>query len=100
MYVIMGLHKILPERLEEYLANIAVHARNSSAEPGCVRYEVLQDDDDPTTVCLFEVFEDEAALAAHRKTEQYKWWMDLSREWRDQNALRRHAMRYVTPEPG
>ena len=99
MYVIVGLHQILPERLEEYLPNVTVHAKNSSAEPGCVRYEVLQDDDDPTTVCLIEVFESEAALAAHRETEHYDWWMGLSREWRDPDALRRHAMHYVTPEP-
>ena len=99
MYVVVGLHKILPEHLDEYLANVRRHAENSAGEPGCVRYEVLQDSGDPTTVCLFEVFRDENALNAHRETDHYKWWMELSREWRNNEALRRHVMDFVTPDP-
>ena len=80
MYVIVGFHKILPERLHEYLENVKLHAQNSGSEPGCIRYEVLQDEDDPNTICLHEVFEDEAAFHAHQATEHYKSWMELSRE--------------------
>ncbi len=80
MYVIVGFHKILPERLHEYLENVKLHARNSGSEPGCIRYEALQDEDDPNTICLHEVFEDEAAFHAHQATEHYKSWMELSRE--------------------
>ena len=98
MYVIVGFHKVLPERLQEYLDNVKRHARSSVAEPGCLRYEVLQDEDDPGTICLYEVFEDETAFHAHQATEHYKWWMELSREWRDHGALRRHVMHYVEPE--
>ena len=98
MYVINGLHKVLPEHLEEYLANVKLHARNSASEPGCLRYDVLQDIEDPTTICLFEVFADEDAFNAHLATDHYKWWMDASRDWRDHAARRRHVMRYVTPE--
>jgi autoinducer 2-degrading protein len=98
VYVIVGLHKILPERLPDYLENVRLHARNSRSEPGCVRYDVLQDEDDPTMICLFEVFEDEAAFQAHRAAEHYKRWMELSRDWRDGGVRERHVMRYVSPE--
>ncbi len=99
MYVVLGLHKILPERLDDYLTNVRRHATNSSAEPGCVRYEVLQDEDDPTTICLLEVFEDEAALDAHHEADHYKWWMDISSDWRDGPIRQRHVMDFVTPAP-
>ena len=95
MYVIVGLHKILPKCLPEYLENVKLHARNSNAEPGCLRYEVLQDQDDPTTIALYEVFEDERAFQAHRGAEHYRWWMDISRDWRDGPPLDRHVMEFV-----
>ncbi len=99
MYVVVGLHNVLPEHLAEYLESVREHARRSAAEPGCVRYEVLQDVDEPGTVCLFEVFRDEAAFQAHQAADHYEHWMTLSRDWRDRGARRRHVMRYVTPDP-
>ena len=95
MYVIVGRHKILPEHLAEYIENVKLHARNSNAEPGCVRYEVLQDEDDPTLFNLFEVFDDEAAFHAHQAAERYSWWMEISRPWRDGGPLYRHVMHFV-----
>ena len=97
MYIIVGLHQILPEHLNEYLENVKLHARNSNSEPGCVRYEVLQDEDDPCAIYLYEVFEDEAAFQAHRSAEHYRWWMDLSKDWRDGPARSRHVMHFVAP---
>jgi quinol monooxygenase YgiN len=99
MYVVLGLHKILPECLDDYLTNVRRHAANSSGEPGCVRFEVLQDQDDPTTICLLEVFVDESALEAHHGAPHYGWWMDASRDWRDGPIRERHVMDFVTPPP-
>ncbi|MPZ48589.1 MAG: hypothetical protein GEU75_04620 [Dehalococcoidia bacterium] len=99
VYVVLGLHKILPNHLDEYLANVALHAANSQSEPGCVRYEALQDADDATIFCLFEVFQDEAAFLAHREAQHYKWWMELSRDWRDGPVVDQHVMDFVTPKP-
>ena len=98
MYVIAGFHRILLECLPEYLENVKQHARNSASEPGCIRYEVLQDADDPGVISLYEVFEDEAAFKAHQAAEHYKWWMELSRGWRDGAALHRHVMAFVEPD--
>ena len=97
MYVVLGLHKILPQHLDEYIANVATHTRNSASEQGCVRYETLRDQDDPTIFCLIEVFADEAAFLAHRDAAHYKWWMDLSRDWRDGPVVDRHVMDFITP---
>ena len=99
MYVVLGLHKILPEHLDDYLTNVRRHAANSRAEPGCVRYEVLQDAEDATMICLLEVFKDEAAFEAHHAAEHYKWWMDISRDWRDGPVRTRHVMDFVSPPP-
>jgi quinol monooxygenase YgiN len=97
---VVGLHRILPEHIDAYLENARLHARNSAAEPGCRRYEVLQDTNDPTVICLFEVFQNEAAFQTHIASEHYKWWMTLSRGWRAGPPIDRHVMDFVTPPPG
>ena len=99
MHVVLGLHKVLPEHLDEYLSNVKRHAENSAGEPGCVRYEVLQDADNPTTVCLFEVFHDETALDVHHAAPHYQWWIDISARWRKWEEMQRHVMHFVTPDP-
>ena len=100
MYVVFGTIRVKPEHRDEFTENVRRHARNTSAEPGCVRFEVLQGVDDPNTICLFEVFRDEAAFAAHQAADYYKWWMDISKDWRDPQAAVRHVLDYVYPEQG
>ena len=37
-------------------------------EPGCLRFNVLQDEHDESAYYFFEVYKDQAALEAHRRT--------------------------------
>ena len=71
MHVVVGTHKIKPEHLEEYLASMRAYAAVCAAEPGCVRYEVLQDRSDPTVVRLYEVFRDAEAFAVHQRAKHH-----------------------------
>ena len=100
MYVVVGLHQVKPERLDDYLTNVRLHASNSASEPGCLHYDVLQDHTDPTLVLLVEAFADEDAFLAHRAAEHYKWWMEISKDWRVVSPVDRHVMDYVVREPG
>lgn len=101
MFAIFSINRVRREHLDEFLAGVREHARNSSAEPGCLRYEVLQDRDDPQTVCLYEVFRDEAAFAEHQAADYYKEWMARSRDWRHHEQRIRHVLDYVyRPEDG
>ena len=69
------------------------HIRLSRAEPGCLRFEVVRSQSDPVRFALFEVFRDDAALAAHQaRTRASVWWEQtqaLKREFtisRDENG--------------
>ena len=95
MYVIVGTHKILPEFLDGYIQNIKRHAASSQEEPGCSRYEVLRDLDDPTTFLLYEVFEDEAAYKAHAASDHHETWMEMSKDWRVHEARTRRKMGFI-----
>ena len=49
-------------------------------EPGCVQFSVLQDGSDPDTYHFYEVYQDEAAVAAHLQTPHLARWLEASKE--------------------
>jgi autoinducer 2-degrading protein len=97
MYTVIGFNKILPEHVDDYIENMRVCAEKTNQEPGCIRYEAMQDVNDPTVMCLFQVFADEAAYQAHQEAEHHTVWIEMSGGWRDPSARTRHELRYITP---
>jgi autoinducer 2-degrading protein len=63
-------------RAADFLAATLVNARASLAEPGVLRFDVIQDNDDPDHVVLVEVYRDAAAAAAHKQEPHYATWRD------------------------
>lgn len=47
-------------------------AAASRQEPGCRQYSVLQHRDNPRHFFVFEVYDNEAALQAHRDSQHFK----------------------------
>jgi len=52
------------------------NARQSLQEPGVVRFDVLQQQDDPGRFVLVEIYRDTDAAAAHKATQHYAVWRD------------------------
>jgi quinol monooxygenase YgiN len=52
------------------------NAAASLREPGVVRFDVIQELDDPTRFVLVEVYRDEQAPARHKETPHYAKWRD------------------------
>ena len=60
---------------ERFLKAIEVDALGSERdEPGCMRFNVLQDAQDRNVYYFYEVYRDEAALEAHRGAPHYAVW--------------------------
>lgn len=95
MYVVLNIIKVKQEFLEDFVTGVRDHASNSLTEPGCVRYEVLQDLDDPQTICLYEVFKDEAAFKEHLTHGYYNEWITSSKDWRHGENRIRHVLDYI-----
>ena len=67
--------RVKPEGRERFLKAIEVDAIGSERdEPGCLRFNVLQDQQDANVYYFFEVYRDEAALEAHRAAPHYAVW--------------------------
>lgn len=67
---------VKPESVEPFKNATLANARSSIKEPGVVRFDVVQQQEDPTRFVLVEVYRDAAAAAAHKETPHYPVWRD------------------------
>lgn len=54
---------------------------NSIKEEGNLRFDILQDSEDPTKFTLYEAFASEEFAAAHKNTSHYKKWREKVADW-------------------
>lgn len=71
---------VLPERVDDFAAAISLNAQASRLEKGVLRFDVVQDVQDPTHFVLVEAYRDDEAVAAHKATEHYAVWRDTVAE--------------------
>ena len=67
---------VRPDRVREFAEATRKNASNSVKEPGCARFDVVQDEADPTRFVLVEVYRDAQAVASHKETAHYQTWRD------------------------
>ena len=67
---------VKPEFLEDFKRATLANARESLKESGVARFDVVQQQDDPTQFVLVEVYRDANAAAAHKETKHYPVWRD------------------------
>ncbi len=63
--------QVKPDSLDQFVAETKANARNTRQEPGVVRFDVIQQVDDPSRFAY-----DEQAIEAHRATAHYAKWRD------------------------
>ena len=68
------------EYVEAFRAATLVNASNSVQEPGVARFDVIQQQDDPTRFVLVEVYRDAEAPARHKEMAHYLTWRDTVAE--------------------
>ena len=88
---------VKPERLADFLDLIKYDAEHSeNDEPGCLRFDVLQDSEDPNKFFYYEVYKDEAARGAHRETPHFKKYAAESADMMSAPVVR-HIVHNVVP---
>lgn len=53
----------------------------SIKEPGNFRFDILQDSQNPAKFILYEAYESEDAVAAHKQTDHYATWREVVGPW-------------------
>jgi quinol monooxygenase YgiN len=66
--------QVKPDQVDAFKAACVENSRNSLLEPGIARFDVLQQQDDPTRFVLVEIYRTAEAPADHKQTAHYKQW--------------------------
>jgi len=88
--------QVKPDQREAFLAATLHNVTESRKEPGVIRFDLLNQENEPNTFVLIEIFRTPEAQAAHRETPHYQRWRDSVA---DMMAIPRSGVRYVPVSP-
>ena len=66
--------KVKDEYIQGFIRESLENASKSIKEPGIIRFDVIQNNEDPTRFVLVEIYRTIEATAAHKETAHYKKW--------------------------
>ena len=87
---------VIPEVIDEFIVATTENHLQAVKEPGNLRFDLLQQSDDPCRFMLYEAYETEEAAANHKKTAHYIKWRDTVAEWM---AEPRQGIKYNIIQP-
>ena len=64
------------DSVDAFAAATLENARNSIREPGVIRFDVVQQEDDPTRFVLIEIYRTPQDPARHKETPHYATWRE------------------------
>ena len=76
MFIVHVSVHVKEDKVEEFKTATLENAENSLREPGVARFDVVQQQDDPTRFVLVEVYRTGDDPAKHKETDHYKKWRD------------------------
>ena len=74
MLIVHVFVHVKPDDVAAFTAATLENARSSVHEPGVVRFDVIQQEDDPTRFVLVEIYRTAADPALHKETTHYLTW--------------------------
>ena len=86
---------IAPGQIDAYIAAVKENGAAAVKEPGCREFNISVSEKDPNHVFLFEVYDNAAALEAHRATDHFKKYAATTKDMvakRDARAFQSVAM--------
>ena len=81
MYVVAVTVWVKPQYVEPFIAASLDNARHSRKEPGNVRWDFCQSEDDPTRFLLYEAYREKDDFTKHQQTEHYARWKSAVTDW-------------------
>ena len=95
VYVVEVLVK--EDMIEEFKEATVENHGNTILESGNFRFDVLQSKENPGRFTLYEVYESEKAVQAHKETDHYKRWKEIVEEMmaKPRNGIKH---RVIAPE--
>ena len=81
MYVVAVTIFVKPEFVEQFKLATYDNASNTRKEPGNIRFDVLQAEDDLNRFMLYEAYKEKEDFPRHQQTAHYARWRDAVTPW-------------------
>lgn len=66
--------KVKPDRVDDFIQACIANHEASIQEPGNMRFDILQHEEDSSSFILYEAYASKEYAAAHKDTVHYKAW--------------------------
>jgi (4S)-4-hydroxy-5-phosphonooxypentane-2,3-dione isomerase len=97
MHIVLVQVTVKPELLEEFARALRINAEQSVAhDPGCVRFDVGQERDDPTRWLLYEVYESADDHRRHRESPHFLAYDGVAARAVTEKRVVTYAGRHIT----
>jgi (4S)-4-hydroxy-5-phosphonooxypentane-2,3-dione isomerase len=73
--------QVKPDSITKFIEATVKNHDASVKEPGNLRFDILQNADDPSHFMLYEAYETDEAAADHKKTGHYLEWKKTVEDW-------------------
>jgi autoinducer 2-degrading protein len=81
MYIVSVTVHVKPEHVQPFIEATLANARGTRREPGNIRFDVSQAEDEPTRFLLYEVYHSKDGFAKHQTTPHYAAWRQAVTDW-------------------
>jgi quinol monooxygenase YgiN len=96
MLIVHVFVHVKPDCIEDFKNASLENAGHSVQEPGIVRFDVIQQTDDPARFVLIEIYRTVDAPSEHKETAHYATWRDTVA---DMMAEPRSSVKYINLFP-
>lgn len=102
MYIVNVTIFVKPEFVPAFIQATLDNATNTRKEPGNIRFDVAQAEDDPSRFLLYEVYRSKADFVSHQQTAHYFRWKDAVAGWMAQprQGVKHHAVFFGDSQAG
>jgi (4S)-4-hydroxy-5-phosphonooxypentane-2,3-dione isomerase len=87
---------VKPDVIDHFINETTANHNKSVREPGNLRFDLIQQVDDPCWFMLYEAYETEEASVKHKSTPHYLRWRDAVADFM---AEPRKGIKYTIIEP-
>ena len=82
LFIIHAPLLVSPDRVKDFIDALRLDAIGSiNEEPGCLRFDIYQNRENPTELYLYEVYVNKDAFDYHTRTPHIQQWVETVKDW-------------------
>jgi (4S)-4-hydroxy-5-phosphonooxypentane-2,3-dione isomerase len=79
-YVQLVDYEIAPANLEKFIEALKENGAATIREDGCLQFDFSQSASNPNQIFIYEIYENEAAVQAHRASDHFKKYVAATKD--------------------